>query len=246
MVKKKNGKPIVIDQESEAAEEQQGSVPPWEDHPDSPSSVAVDIEQIEAQDDNIEILGKNQEYSLTMYLDPDVEAKFFARFIKKVERLVRGNPDYQDYIEALREDVGLDTCVILGKVDINKAEIHLHHCLSNLYTICVTVCNRLMQTGKQVTSFILADEVVRLHLNNKIALVPLTATMHELTHAGKIKIPKNVIYGDYLEYFEEHKNYMDESELKIYKDIETFEALQRTDVPLLTHDPDEENEDDSE
>jgi hypothetical protein len=231
MVKKKKDQTKVIDQEVEEAQSEQQGTPPWED---PPASIAVEIDQIEAPDDNVEILGKNQEYSLTMYLDPDVEAKFFVRFIKKVEQLVRSNPDYKDYITLLRDEMGLDTCAYLGKVDVNKAEIQLHHCISNLYTICVTVCNRLMKTGKQVTSFILADEVVRLHMNDKIALVPLTTTMHELVHAGKIQIPKNVIFGNYHEYFEEHKEYMDEYELKLYEDIEGFEVLDSKEILMLT------------
>ena len=231
MAKKKKDQAIVIDQEAEEVQTPDQDTPPWED---PPASVAVEIEQIEAPDDNVEILGKNQEYSLTMYLDPDVEAKFFVRFIKKVEQLVRSNPDYKDYITLLRDEMGLDTCAYLGKVDVNKAEIQLHHCISNLYTICVTVCNRLMKTGKQVTSFILADEVIKLHLNDKIALVPLTTTMHELAHAGKIKIPKSVIFGNYSEYYEEHKEYMDEYELKLYEDIEGFEALDSKEVLMLT------------
>jgi hypothetical protein len=230
MAKKSKTKPETIDMEtSEAA-------PPWEDGSEQPpSSVELEVENIEAPDDNLEIIGKNQEYSLTMYLDPNTDPKVFIRFIKKVERLVRGNPDYKDYIENLRDEEGLDTCAYFGKVDVNKAEIHLHHCISNLYTICITVCSRLMAEGKRVSSFILADEVVKLHLSNKIGLVPLTATMHELAHAGKIKIPRSVVFGDYEAYYEQHKEYMDEYELKLYEDLKTFEHIQRNDLPLLTN-----------
>jgi hypothetical protein len=225
MAKKKKGEPLVIEQEAEEV---------------APSSVELEVEQIDAPDDNVEIIGKNQEFSLTMYLDPDVDPKYFVRFIKKVEQLIRRNPDYQDYIENLREELGLDTCAYLGKVDVNKAEIHLHHCISNLFTVCITVCNRLVSQGKQVSSFILADEVTRLHMQNKIALVPLTATMHELAHAGKIKIPKSVIFGDYHLYFEEHKDYMEPDEIKLYEEIEQQDHIKRTDVPMLTYQEEEE------
>lgn len=206
------------------------------------SSVSVEVENVDAEDGNVEIIGKKQEYSLTMYLNSDTDPKVFVRFIKKVERLVRGNPDYKDYIENLRNEEGLDRCAILGKVDVNKAEIHLHHCISNLYTICITVCNRLMAEGKKVSSFILADEVISLHLANKIALVPLTATMHELAHSGKVKIPKSVIYGNYQEYYEQHKAYMDEIELALYEEIEGLEYLGKSDVLKITNQTDEEED----
>ena len=191
----------------------------------TPDSVGIEVEQIDCPDDNIEVIGKNQEFSLTMYLDKDADQRTFVTFIKKVEKHVRGNPDYKDYVEYLRDEKGLDTCAFLGNVSVDSAEIHLHHAISNLFEICSTVTNRLMSEGKKVSTFIVADEVLMLHFRGLVALTPLTATMHELVHAGKIRIPLNAIHGDWETYLEEYGPYMDDHEKKSYEKIQELPFL---------------------
>jgi hypothetical protein len=200
-----------------------------------PNSVKVEAESIENDDDNVEFLGKNQPYSLAMYIDSSMDAKIFVKFIKKVERHVRSNPDYKQYLEWLRDEQGLDKCAYFHNVNSFKAEIQLHHVLSNLYTICVTVCNRLLSTNKKVSSFILADEVIKLHLEDKIALVPLSTTVHELVHAKKVRIPKSQIYGNYQAYYEQHVAFMDDYEKEIYADNEKYLTLERSDLKELEY-----------
>lgn len=201
------------------------------------TSVRVEMENLATEDDNVEIIGKSQRYSLTMYLDKNTDSKTFAKFIRRVEKLVRSNPDYKMYLDFLRDERGLDKCAYFPNVTSHRAEIQLHHVLSNLYTICVTVANRLMSTGNKVSSFILADEVIKLHLEDKIALVPLSTTVHELVHLNQIRIPKSQIYGHYALYYEQHEPYMDDYERAIYKDNEKFLTVDRKDVQQLEYRP---------
>jgi hypothetical protein len=205
--------------------------------PTKAKSVKMDIENIDAPDDNVEILGKSQAYSLAMYVDKQMDPKLFIKFIKRVERLVRGNVDYKLYLDYLREERGLNKCAIFHNVTSQRAEIQLHHVLSNLYTICITVCNRLLSTEKKVSSFILADEVIRLHLEDKIALVPLSTTVHELVHAEKIQIPKSQIYGNYAAYYEHHEAFMDDYEKAIYSNNEKLLIIDREVVSELEYKP---------
>jgi hypothetical protein len=232
MQKLRKKKIEVIDDEMP---EVQPVIEPDTDEEEAPSSVKIKAKPVENDDDNVELLGENQPYSLAMYIDASMDAKIFVKFIKKVERLVRSNPDYKLYLEWLREERGLDKCAYFHNVNSWKAEIQLHHVLSNLYTICVTVANRLLSTNKRVSSFILADEVVKLHLEDKIALVPLSTTVHELVHAKKVRIPKSQIYGNYQAYYEQHVAFMDDAEKQIYADNEQYLTLQRSDLKELEY-----------
>lgn len=207
-----------------------------------PSSVKIEVDAIDPDDDNVELIGKNQQFSLAMYIDKNMDPKNFMKFIKKVEKTVRGNPDYKQYLEYLRDEEGMDKCAYFHNVNSSRAEIQIHHVLSNLYTICVTVCNRLMSTGKKVSTFILADEVIQLHMKNWVALVPLTTTIHELVHANKIKIPKGQIFGDYASYYEMHEPFMDEFERAIYKDNETYLVIDKADTKQLEYKKDEDED----
>jgi hypothetical protein len=198
-------------------------------------SIKMEIDPVDAPDDNVEILGKSQQYSLAMYIDKQMDPKLFVKFIKKVEKMVRSNVDYKLYLDYLREERGLNKCVIFHNVTSQRAEIQLHHVLSNLYTICVTVCNRLLSTNKKVSTFILSDEVIRLHLEDKIALVPLSTTVHELVHAKQMRIPKSQIYGNYQAYYEQHLAFMDDYEKALYTDNEKFLVIDRDEVSELEY-----------
>ena len=193
-------------------------------------AIEVTMENVEAEDGNVEVIGREQENSLVMYLDPDADKKTFVNFIRKTERFVRGSPEYKDYVTFLRNEEGLDACAFLKNIDVDKAEIQLHHAISDLYTLCVTVCNRMMSEGMKVSTFILADEVLKLHFDGKIALVPLSTTMHEMVHAGVINVPSNAVYGDWEAYYEEHEPFMDDYERQRYADAREKVCLTRDDV----------------
>lgn len=196
----------------------------------------VDSESEIANDGNIEVHGKKQAAVLAMYLDKDTEKRVFIAFIKKVEKLVRSSPEYKDYVAFLREEQNMDRCAFLKNIDTEKAEIHLHHAISDLFSICCTVCNKLISDNKKVSSFILADYVLKLHFEDKIGLVPLSATIHELAHSAKnFKIPKSVIFGDWESYYEEYKDFMDPHEKNRYLEISELEFLEGKDFDKIEY-----------
>lgn len=190
----------------------------------------LEMKKLSFDKNNIEIMGKNQNCSLIMYIDKDIDQKTFVLFIKKVERFVRSSSEYKEYVKYLREEKGQNKCAYLSNITTVNAEIQLHHVISNLFMICSTVCNKLLSEDKKVSSFILADEVIKLHLDDKIALVPLSVTMHELAHSVDLKIPLSVIYGKYREYYEEFEPYMDKYEKKCFTDIFELEYLTNDNV----------------
>jgi hypothetical protein len=182
------------------------------------------VKNIDTEDDNIEVLSNNSSYSIAMYLDKSVDPKYYARFIKSTEKMVRSNVDYKEYLEYLRDVEELNSCVFLKNVNSSMAEIQLHHYPFTLYDICDVICNYLVANDKLVSTFILADYVIGLHMNNLIGLVPLSSTIHELVHIEKsIKIPKKSIYGDYKLFYDTYKEY-----LESYKPL--IEFLELNDV----------------
>jgi hypothetical protein len=198
------------------------------------SSVQVNVENIPTEDNNIEILTKDNRFSTAMYLDQNVDSKYFVQFIKSVERLVRGNDDYKLYLEFIRENERLNHCVIYPNITSDKACIELHHCISTLFDICCTVTRKLIHDGKNVSTFIVADEVIYLHMHNKIALVPVSVSVHEIIHKEQLLIPKKFIYGNYMEYFEEYSEHMDDFEKEKYDVVNNLTTLNNINY-LLNH-----------
>lgn len=187
-------------------------------------SVEVKLEPVACEDENIEVIGETQRFSLAMYLDRAVDTKVFTQFIKKVETLIRTNEEYKAYLEFLKTEIGLNTCSVFHKVDSVAADVELHHYPFTLYSICVITANKMMTEGKKVSSFILTDEVLKLHFENKVGLVPLTKTLHELAHLQQLRILKKQIYGEYTIFAESVVDYLSDEEKAILKQLEEVKA----------------------
>ena len=107
------------------------------------ATLPIEVSNIEPEDDNIEILGEHQNQSLTMYLDKNVDSKFFIKFVKSVEKMVRGNDDYKLWLSAIRDEPKLSQDAFLYNVSSNVAEIQLHHFPFNLFNIVRNVTNHI-------------------------------------------------------------------------------------------------------
>lgn len=198
---------------------------------------SIEIKNIECEDDNIELSGKNNHYNLTMYLDKNVDEVYFKKFIKATEKLVRSNKDYNIYLDYLRNDKNLNSCTFLHTVENGEALIELHHFPFTLYTICSVIANHLLSIEEKVSTFYLADKVIQEHFNEIIGLVPLSTTIHELAHLGKIILLKKNIYGKYIDFFNKYNNYFSDSEKSIISSLEITKKINLDDsvIKLLEY-----------
>ena len=147
------------------------------------------------------------------------------KFIKRVEKIVRSSKEYRDYIQFLKEHVGLDKCVFFqnvtngGENKKSRISIEIHHEPFTLYEIVDTVLTKYQDDGLPINDLLIADEVLELHYNNQVGLVPLSKTMHEMIHnSTKVIVPLNMCYGQYSEFLEEYEPYISE---------EMYEKLER-------------------
>lgn len=126
-------------------------------------------------------------------LDNDKE---FDKTIKYIEKLVRTSLEYRNYIKYLKSELKIDSCAILKNINTEIASIEFHHSPFTLYDITEIILNYFINTNKEFSCIDVAELITRLHYENKIGLVPLTKTIHELVHNGEIFININHIYGD--------------------------------------------------
>lgn len=185
----------------------------------------LNVENIPTEDDNIEIYSETQPFSLTMYLDPNYDQAYFSKFIKGVEKSVRGNEDYKMWLSSLRDLDEFSNDAFLKNVSSTDAEIQLHHHPFNLYTICSAVTRKMLDKGMKVSTFIVADTVIRNHFRGNIGLVPLAVSMHELAHLGQLNIIRTQIIGHWEEFYTEYKDYFSDFELEIVRDLVETKAL---------------------
>ena len=171
------------------------------------------------------------EYVVT--LDTDRERE---KYISRIERIVRNSDEYKDYIRYLKTNVGLDSCIFFSKVSSAKEKgnrghisVEIHHDPLTLFDIVSIVLNKFEDEGKPLDDLLIADEVMMLHYENEVGLVPVSKTAHEILHnSEKLFVPLNMVYGEYSRFLTDYDQYIDE---RIYDKIEKKMLLTKEMTP---------------
>jgi hypothetical protein len=137
------------------------------------------------------------------------EQKQFIKFVKNVEKIVRGSIEYKRYVGYLKNELNIKQCTFLPQVNIEEIKgvgLEFHHYPFTLYDIVSIVVNQyLAQRTLHISPFLIANDVMELHYENKVGLIPLSKTVHDLAHAGEIMIPLNLIFGDVKGFIEKYQ-----------------------------------------
>ena len=161
------------------------------------------------------------------------------KFIEQTKRIIRSSKEYKDYIRFLKENMDMNRCAFFSNVRQtreNKIQIEIHHEPFTLDDIVRIVIERQLDEGKPLNSLDIADEVMELHYNDEVGLVPLSATIHEVIHSEnqKISIPLNLCYGNYKKFVEDYQDYIEDDLLtKLEKKIEKTKSLKEEDFNAL-------------
>jgi hypothetical protein len=170
----------------------------------------VNIESVKLDDDNFEIQSDQNYFTEKFYQDVIWDGSDYGRFIKNIEAQVRTSKEYSEYVGTyLKGELGLTRCAVLGNVEDDEGvSIEMHHYPFTLYDIVnIVVCDKIAREEKYST-FLIANEVIALHYENMVGVVPLCKTVHELVHAGKIFVNLNQVFGDVNAFIENYSRGM--------------------------------------
>lgn len=151
-------------------------------------------------------------------------AKDKDKFIKRVETIARASMEYRDYINFLRENVDMNQCAFFNNISAEKnrrIKIELHHEPFTLYDISSVIIDKWIDSGEKLNDLLIADEVMEVHYNNMVGLVPLSKTIHQVVHnSNKLIIPLTICYGAYKEFLEVYEKWIpEEFYIKLEKKI---------------------------
>lgn len=151
----------------------------------------------------------DMEYSVVLNTERDKE-----KFIKRIENVVRASMEYRDYIAYLKEYVNMNQCAFFNNIENaqgSRVRIEVHHEPFTLFDIVKVVVNKFIEEAIPLNDLYIADEVMELHYNNKVGLIPLSKSIHQIVHnSNELVIPLNLVYGDYKSFLEEYNDYLDE------------------------------------
>ena len=157
--------------------------------------------------DNLKIKSNRSIYCESFYFVDVFDETNLKKFIKSVERTVRTSKEYKRYIENLRTNVhALNYDTVMSNISNTDTALEFHHYPLSLYEISEILILDHLANKDNITSFSIAKEIMECHFKNKIGLVSLTKTNHELAHDGALFLHKDQIFGKYEEFINEHPN----------------------------------------
>jgi hypothetical protein len=152
--------------------------------------ITINIERDE-EDGNPTFKVENCFYGESFLKYHFVDDKELTRYIKKVEFMVRSSNEYKAFIGYLKQELSINHCTILNKLNDSTVSVEMHHIPFTLYDIVNTIILFYLSKEKGFNTFSIASDVMRLHYENMIGLVPLSKTIHELDVIDKYHL--NVI-----------------------------------------------------
>ena len=151
------------------------------------------------------------------------DEKSFKQYIKDIESIVRTSFEYRALIKYLKEYVDMDKCAFyenLSNADNSKIRIEIHHEPLSLYDIAIIVYNKRVSFNEPLDEEMVAKEVMYLHYDLMVGLIPLAETVHQLVHAQYLFVPTTAVYGKYREFVSRYEPYMLPEQIEVLNHIE--------------------------
>ena len=185
----------------------------------------VDINTVDSKDNIAINKGSSDFMSEKYYTKKIFDAQDFKKFVKKVESIIRYSTPYKQYIAILKDEYKLTECAVMGGIDDDMASIEFHHYPFSLYDIVSIVLKKKLNNGEKVSTLTVAQEVVELHFQNKVGVVSLSITAHELAHDGNLFINMSQVFGKVDSFM---KSYLKEISLEQIKNYNKLIELSKS------------------
>ena len=163
---------------------------------------------------------------------PDVEMiyniiseKDKVKTVKTCERMIRSSLEYKDYIKFLKDYIDMTKCSFFGNVKMDhysKFKVEIHHSPFTLYDITMTILLKHLDYYGEINLFEVCEEVMKLHYQCKVGLIPLSTTVHKLVHEGMLFIPVQNVRGEWLSFYKDYEPYMPQDMKDKLKNIVKF------------------------
>lgn len=162
----------------------------------------IDPNSIIVQNNNlsntINIVNLNDFEDIPVY-DLTDESKDFKKYLAAIEKTVRSSFEYKVFIRYLRENFGMDKCAFLqvGSEEDPSVHIEIHHTPYSLYDISNIVYRKRLHNNESLSVYMVSEEILKLHYQLLIGLIPVSETVHQLIHSGRLFVPLNKVFGRY-------------------------------------------------
>lgn len=158
------------------------------------------------------------EFNKTSYILYDNKVRH--KFIRMVENIVRSSYEYKRFIQYLHTNLDMTYDMFFNAISKDKGKrvkIEIHHIPFSLYDIASIVLKKYEAEDLPIDPLMMAEEIMMLHYQGFVGLVPLSTTVHQLYHRGDIFIPLQYVDKGFVLFYQAYKPYMEEYEAMLIK-----------------------------
>ena len=192
------------------------------DRDEKPEVIQLDIDMNNIPDCDIE------EFDLS-------DEKDILKYFTTIEKSVRGSFEYKQYIKFLRENINMNKCSFfenVNNIDTFKVQIHIHHHPFDLFSITKIVFQRRVDMGLSLEVEEVAKEVMWLHYNLAIGLIPVCETVHELIHNYYLFVPIDKVLGQVDLFKEAYAKYIPQEQIDMLNTIAEYTKVYNIEANL--------------
>ena len=157
-------------------------------------------------DDNPTLSSENSEKSISFYQTRETlySPELYNKFIHSAVNRFHKSNTYSMYKGRLIE-MGMNRDFIQSNLSMEHCSIEMHHNVLTVYDIAFIICEHTLNTVGKISSFDLVEKLKEEHKNNRVGLVMLSVTSHELYHANDdFYIHPNMVIGRWYEFLEKY------------------------------------------
>jgi len=163
---------------------------------------------------SLELYSESHPFSLSLRIKTFENESEYKRFIKNVEMSVRKSIEYKLWRNYIIDVLQVNECMITHE-SVNEVTIDIHHHIPSLYVLVSALVNEKLEKEEEFCTFDIATKAIELHYQNRLGYVTLLKSMHEKFHNGFLKIPINLVRGNYQYFLDHYSKYLDEADLDV-------------------------------
>lgn len=171
-----------------------------------------EIVEIKSNVEGLELYSDNYPFRLALRISKFDNEADYKKFIKNCEKTVRGSIEYKLWRDYIKDVLNVDKCMVTNE-NMADCGIEIHHHVPSLYQLLKAIINKNLDTQTAFSTFDVSVEAIEVHFQNKIGYLALISSMHEKLHNGALKVPKELIRGNYQEFLSNYSRYLDDEDL---------------------------------
>jgi len=167
-------------------------------------------------------------FSLSLRISKFEDEKAYIQFVKNCEKLSRQSLEYNFWRKYIKDILGETVCHLTFENSV-ETDIHIHHHIPDIFTIIKAIVNKKLNNEQSFCTFDICTEAIELHFKNGIGFVPLIESLHTKFHNGFLKIPIEIVSGNYSYFLENYSQFLDEEDIAI---LDERLAVKQKDVEI--------------